>query len=144
MTAACVVSGSLALDFLPCLRCSAAAVLFASPGASPFYRQERHSARSFVQGGAPLSTILCTGRSATQHGPLYREERHSARSFVQAGAPLSTVLCTGRSATQHDPLYRQERHSARSFVQGGAPLSTILCTGATQHGPEQRVPRCWG
>ena len=91
---------------------------------------------AFVQGGAPLSTVLCTGRSATQHGPLYREERHSARSFVQGGAPLSTVLCTGRSATQHGPLYREERHSARSFVQGGAPLSTVLCTGrsATQHG----------
>ena len=92
----------------------------------PLYREERHSARSFVQGGAPLSTVLCTGRSATQHGPLYREERRSARSFVQGGAPLSTVLCTGRSATQHGPLYREEHHSARSFVQGGAPLSTVL------------------
>ncbi|KAI0224628.1 hypothetical protein LSAT2_024388, partial [Lamellibrachia satsuma] len=95
--------GSLALDFLACLGCSAAAGLFASQVAAPLYWEVRHSARSFVQGGAPLSTVLCTGRSATQHGPLYWEERHSARSFVQGGAPLSTVLCTGRSATQHGP-----------------------------------------
>ena len=83
----------------------------------PLYREERHSARSFVQGRAPLSTVLCAGRSATQHGPLCWEERHSARSFVQGGAPLSTVLCAGRSATQHGPLCREKRHSARSFVQ---------------------------
>ena len=108
--------GSLPLDFLACLRFSAAAVLFASQVAAPLFREERHSARSFVQGGAPLTTVLCAGRSATQHGPLYREERHSARSFVQGGAPLSPVLCAGRSATQHGPLFREERHSARSFV----------------------------
>ena len=41
-----VVSGSLAFNFLACLRCSAAAVLFASQVAAPLYREERHSARS--------------------------------------------------------------------------------------------------
>ena len=34
---------SLAFDFLACLRCSAAAVLFASQVAAPLYREERHS-----------------------------------------------------------------------------------------------------
>ena len=38
--------GSLALDFLACLRFSAAAVMFASQVATPLYREERHSARS--------------------------------------------------------------------------------------------------
>ena len=46
MTAACVVRGSLALDFLACLRFSAAAVMFASQVAAPLYMEERHSARS--------------------------------------------------------------------------------------------------
>ena len=61
--------GSLALAFLACLRCSAAAVLIASQVAAPLYREEHHTTRSFVQGGAPLNTVLCTGRSASQHGP---------------------------------------------------------------------------
>ena len=46
MTAACAVRGSLALDFLACLRVSAAAVMFVSQVAAPLYMEERHSARS--------------------------------------------------------------------------------------------------
>ena len=117
-----VSGGSLTLDFLACLRRIAAAVLFASQSAAPLYMEELHSARSFVQGGAPLSTVNCTGRSSTQHGPLYREERHSARSFVQGGAPLSTGLCTGRSATQHGPeqcVYLLVAHHRRVLSAAG-------------------------
>ena len=36
----------VALDFLACLRCSAAAVLFATQVAAPLYREEHHLARS--------------------------------------------------------------------------------------------------
>ena len=38
--------GSLVLDFLACLRCSAAAVQFASQAAAPLYLEESHSTRS--------------------------------------------------------------------------------------------------
>ena len=46
MGATCVVGESLALGFLACLRCFAAAVLFVSQVAAPLYREERHPARS--------------------------------------------------------------------------------------------------
>ena len=65
MAATCRVRGSLALDFLACLRFSAAAVMFASQVVPPLYREERHLAWSFVPGGASLSTVLCTGRRVT-------------------------------------------------------------------------------
>ena len=38
--------GSLVLDFLACLRCSAAEVQFAFQVTAPLYRKERHSTRS--------------------------------------------------------------------------------------------------
>ena len=40
------VRGSLAVDVLACLRCSAAEVLFSSQVAALSYREERHPMRS--------------------------------------------------------------------------------------------------